>query len=62
MDRRGVVSRHRTSHPEGGEGASGLTGLLRANLSALINGRSVMLPDDSDALLVNLLRDELGLS
>ena len=30
--------------------------------SALINGRSVMLPDDSDALLVNLLRDELRLT
>ena len=30
--------------------------------SASINGRSVMLPDDSDALLVSLLRDELGLT
>ena len=30
--------------------------------SALINSRSVMLPDDSDALLVNLLRDELRLT
>src|SRR5208283_275225 len=30
--------------------------------SALINGRSVPLPDDPDALLVNLLRDELRLT
>jgi xanthine dehydrogenase YagR molybdenum-binding subunit len=30
--------------------------------AALINGRSVALPDDPDALLVNLLRDELRLT